>query len=119
MSAAAERFHSFAVPPVLDEPSLPNESAGGRDVTNVTTTTTTGAFHFELEVTRRREREARDAIDKMDRAVSAMRDERDAARERSANDRAALAAASRRESDAVREEEEARKALAAMKTTLS
>jgi hypothetical protein len=74
VSAAAERFHSFAAPPVLDEPSLPNESAGGRDVTNATTTTTTGAFHFELEVTRRREREARDAIDKMDRAVSAMRD---------------------------------------------
>ena len=124
VAAVAERFHSFATLP-LDEGAIaangdvvrpPNATGGNGDRRN---TGDAGVFnHFELEVTRRREREARDAVDKMDRAVSAMRDERDAARERSATDRAALAAASRRESDARRDAQEARDALSAMRRQL-
>jgi hypothetical protein len=67
VAAAAERFHSFAAPAVDAPAGLANDDRGGIDVTHP-------KLHFELEVTRRREREARDAIDKMDRAVSTMRD---------------------------------------------
>lgn len=67
VAAAAERFHSFAAPTVDAPAGLANDDRGGIDVTHP-------KLHFELEVTRRREREARDAIDKMDRAVSTMRD---------------------------------------------
>ena len=67
VAAAAERFHSFAAPPV----DARNAANGDVDDTiDVTHPKIQQNFHFELEVTRRREREARDAIDKMDRAVS-------------------------------------------------
>ena len=115
VAAAAERFHSFAAPPV----DARNAANGDVDDTiDVMHPKLQQNFHFELEVTRRREREARDAIDKMDRAVSTMRDERDAARERSANDRAALAAASRREADARSDAEEARTQFSEMRARL-
>ena len=80
VAAAAERFHSFAAPTVDAPAGLANDDRGGIDVTHP-------KLHFELEVTRRREREARDAIDKMDRAVSTMRDERDAKPTREATPR--------------------------------
>ena len=92
VAAVAERFHSFAVPP-LDERATAAPAASGESVAAARPSDSrasgarpegrgVGVDHFELEVTRRREREARDAIDKMDRAVSAMRDERDAAHDR-------------------------------------
>ena len=71
VAAAAERFHSFAAPPV----DARNAANGDVDDTiDVMHPKLQQNFHFELEVTRRREREARDAIDKMDRAVSTLRD---------------------------------------------
>ena len=48
---------------------------------------------LELETTKRRERDARRAIDKMDAAMAKLRDERDAAADRAAEDRKAAAEA--------------------------
>ena len=57
---------------------------------------------LELEVAKRRERDAREAIDKMDRAMDRAREERDAANERAAMDRAARAAAESASKEATR-----------------
>ena len=102
---ATDKFHSFP----FNDATRRNASDGRHSASGgVTHQPHANASHpttsyMELEVTRRREREARDAIDKMDRAAVRLREERDAAVERSANDRQALARISQREKDASEE----------------
>ena len=122
ITATTDRFHSFPVPELSADGARRQSQVGtsgtmgsGTSATNPNSTTT----YIELEVTRRREREARDAIDKMDRAMEKLRDERDVARESAANDRAALAASSRRETDAVEDRDRAQAQLKTLKQHLT